>query len=187
MTYALFPEAIVPAVRIARVWATPSADTFSIPPVRDLLRRHLDGPSVVIDPFARNSGWGTITNDLNPDTTAQRHLPAEEFVAQLGAEGVAADAALFDPPYSPRQISEVYQKVGLRCGTKDTQNGRLYAVVKSGLDRILKPGAVVVCCGWNSAGFGKARGYELSEILIVCHGAAHNDTIVTVERKAGAA
>lgn len=34
-------------------------------------------------------------------------------------------------------------------------------------------------------GFGLKRGYELLEVLLVPHGAAHNDTIVTVERKIG--
>jgi len=39
------------------------------------------------------------------------------------------------------------------------------------------------CCGWDSNGFGKNRGFELIELLLVCHGGRHNDTIVTVERK----
>jgi len=30
---------------------------------------------------------------------------------------------------------------------------------------------------------GKKMGFELIEILLVCHGSDHNDTIVTVERK----
>lgn len=37
--------------------------------------------------------------------------------------------------------------------------------------------------GWDSNGFGVTRGFELTEMLIVCHGAGHNDTICTVERK----
>jgi len=48
---------------------------------------------------------------------------------------------------------------------------------------MLKPGGIAICFGWNSMGFGLTRGYELKEILLVTHGAAHNDTIVTVERK----
>ena len=35
----------------------------------------------------------------------------------------------------------------------------------------------------NSIGIGKKKGFEIIEILLVCHGRAHNDTIVTVERK----
>ncbi len=95
----------------------------------------------------------------------------------------SADAVLFDPSYSPRQIAEVYQQVGRKCGTEETQNARLYRRVKDGLDRMLKPDGIAICCGWNSMGFGLHRGYELLEVLLVPHGGAHNDTIVTVERK----
>lgn len=48
---------------------------------------------------------------------------------------------------------------------------------------LLKPGGIAISCGWNSAGFGKSRGYLVLEIGMVAHGGAHNDTIVVVERK----
>lgn len=166
---------------ITRVFAMPSPDTFSIRPIADLLNRWLKAEHVSVDPFARNSTRATITNDLNPSTAAMFHMKAEDFVLTL--EPASADVALFDPPYSPRQISEVYQQVGLACGTKDTQNARLYKSVKDGLHAALKPGGVAICCGWNTMGFGLGRGYTMEEILIVAHGGAHNDTLVTVERK----
>ena len=34
-----------------------------------------------------------------------------------------------------------------------------------------------------SNAFGKKRGFEIEEILIVAHGGNRNDTLVTVERK----
>jgi hypothetical protein len=55
--------------------------------------------------------------------------------------------------------------------------------VKDAADVVLIPGGIAICCGWNSMGFGLKRGYEMEEILLVSHGGAHNDTIVTVERK----
>ena len=30
---------------------------------------------------------------------------------------------------------------------------------------------------------GKTRNYVIQEILMVCHGRAHNDTIITVDKK----
>jgi hypothetical protein len=172
-----------------RQFAMPNSETFKIDPITDLLERWLMGKVlpqgsslVIVDPFARNSNWATITNDLNPNTTAQFHLPAEEFVQNHVADG-AADVVLFDPPYSPRQISECYQHIGKKCSTQDTQNARLYKRVKDGLDRMLRPEGIAICCGWNSMGFGLKRGYEMLEILLVSHGAVHNDTIVTVEKK----
>ena len=170
---------------MGREFSMPNSETFSLPPVSRLLDRWfpmaLSSP-VIVDPFARNSTRGTVTNDLNPNTTAQFHMLAEDFV-QNHVPDSSADVVLFDPPYSPRQIAEVYQQIGRQCGTKETQNARLYKTVKDGLDRMLKPGGIAVCCGWNSMGFGIGRGYEMLEILLVPHGAAHNDTIVTVERK----
>ena len=47
----------------------------------------------------------------------------------------------------------------------------------------IKEGGLAICFGWNSVGFGKNRGFEMIEVLLVCHGGHHNDTIVTVERK----
>jgi hypothetical protein len=166
----------------SRKFAMPNSDTFSLRPVAQLLDRWLTDSMVIVDPFARNSQRGTVTNDLNTETCAEYHMLAEEFVDCIECE---ADAVLFDPPYSPRQITECYQRVGRQATTQDTQNARLYKRVKDGLDRMLKADGIAICCGWNSMGFGIGRGYELLEVLLVPHGAAHNDTIVTVERKAG--
>lgn len=119
---------------LSREFSMPNSETFALPPVARLLDKWLSGCTCVVDPFARNSQRGTITNDLNPDTSAQYHMLAEDFVKTVN---VQADVVLFDPPYSPRQISEVYQQVGLKCGTKETQNARLYCCVKDGLDSLL--------------------------------------------------
>lgn len=160
----------------------PSADTFSIEPIRGLLDRALVGNTIVVDPFARNSTRGTITNDLNPDTRADYHMEAEAFCEKLIADGIVADAVLFDPPYSPRQISELYQSIGRTVTQQDTQSARLYRRVKAHLKSLLRPGGVAICCGWNSGGMGGPL-FALEEVLLVAHGGAHNDTIVTVERK----
>jgi hypothetical protein len=166
-----------------REWAMPSPNTYSIPPIASLLDLWLIGCVVVVDPFARASTRGTITNDLDPQQPTQYHMDAVDFCRWLAKSGCQADAVLFDPPYSPRQISEAYKGVGLAVGTTETQNGRFYKEVRDGLDAILKPNGIAVSFGWNSAGFGTTRGYLIHEILLVAHGGAHNDTIVTVERK----
>jgi hypothetical protein len=167
-------------VKFAREFAMGNGETFSLPPVSRLLDRWLQDAKVVVDPFARNSTRGTLTNDLNPDTSAQHHKDAEEFLIGLDAE---ADAVLFDPPYSPRQVKELYQQIGKECTKSDTQQA--YRAIKDRLSALLVPGGIAICCGWNSTGLGKTRGFELLEILLVHHGGRHNDTIVTVERKSG--
>jgi len=171
-------------MKFSREFAMPNRNTFSLPSVSKLLDRRLDGHKLVIDPFARNSLRAAHTNDLDPSTKARHHVLAENYLEELILRGgILADAVLFDPPYSPRQISECYKSVGLKVGMKETQNASLYKSAKDRLDKLLPPGGVAICCGWNSMGFGLKRGYEMREILLVSHGGAHNDTIVTVEVK----
>jgi hypothetical protein len=161
-----------------RTWAMPNANTFSVKPIGDLVRKYLHGVSV--DPFARDSGLATYTNDLNPQTTAQYHMDAVVFLQKLAIEGVKADVVIFDPPYSPRQISECYAAAGKKARMVDTQNAALYATCRTAIRKICGQGSLVLSFGWNSCGMGP--GWETEEIMLVAHGGAHNDTICMVER-----
>lgn len=159
----------------------PSPNTFSIAPISDLLDRWLSGLAIIIDPFARNSLRGTHRNDLNPDTLATSHMMAEDFAATLA--GVEADAILFDPPYSPRQISECYKSVGKPVGMVETQHPKMLSACKNAFAPLIKPHGIAITFSWNTVGFGLKRGFEPIEVMLVCHGGSHNDTIVTVERR----
>ncbi len=165
---------------MSRVWAMPSADTFDVPPIAGFVQKYLLRSYVSVDPFARNKRWATYTNDLNPDTAAAEHMDAEDFLRKC--RNVCPDLVIFDPPYSPGQVSEVYQKVGEKRDGSGGRNGELYARVRSAIREISIPETIVLSFGWNSAGMGK--GWELLELLLVCHGGAHNDTICMAERKA---
>ncbi len=171
------------AIRWSRVFSMPSADTFDMKCIHDFVWRYLNRSKVSIDPFARNKRWATYTNDLNPDTKAEHHLDAADFCKMVEDEGwQLADLGIFDPPYSPGQIVEVYDSVGIDTANAG-QNGALYRRVRSAMDRVIVPGGIVLSFGWNSAGMGKGRGYEIVEIMLVTHGGAHNDTICMAERK----
>lgn len=165
---------------ITRAWAMPNAETFDMPPVAEFIHRWMRHPSV--DPFARNSQTATHRNDLSPATSAEHHMEAALFCAMLAERGIVAEMVLFDPPYSPGQVVEVYQSVGLDKASAG-QNGRLYREVRDGLNALLAPGGIALSFGWNSAGFGVERGYEVLEIMLVAHGGAHNDTICVAEWK----
>jgi hypothetical protein len=171
-------------MKFNRTWAMPSRDTFSVPPIGDFVRRYLKESTVSVDPFARNCELARFTNDLNPETKAQSHLDAEDFLKslQFADKPGIFDLVLFDAPYSPRQISECYQQVGREVGMAGTQNGALYLRVRNAIVPLLAPNAIVLSFGWNSSGMGKERGFEIQEILLVCHGGAHNDTICMAER-----
>lgn len=163
---------------ISRAWAMPNADTFSIPVIKEFVHRYLCGVS--IDPFARNKRWATYTNDINPDTSAEYHVDAIEFMRMLQTRGVRADCILFDPPYSPRQIAECYRSIGRTVTMQDTQSANFKRLIREHNRAMLNHGGVVLSFGWNSVGHGPA--FEIEEILIVCHGGDHNDTICVAER-----
>ena len=165
-----------------RVWAMPSKNTFDIPPIRALVRKYLAQSKVSVDPFARNKRLATYTNDLNPETAADSHLMADEFLVRLRNSGARPDLALFDPPYSPRQIKECYEGVGLKMGRHDAMKTNWHPE-RNTLAGMMPVGGVVLSFGWNSMGMGLHRGFEIIELLLVCHGVGHNDTICTVERK----
>lgn len=171
------------AFEFNKTFGMPSRDTFSIKPIGNFVRKYLALSTVSVDPFARNNAWATHGNDLNPATAAQHHMDAADFCAMLAGNGVRADLVIFDPPYSPRQISECYKGIGRAVTTADTQNAALYRRVRDGLDAILLPGGICLSFGWNSNGMGVGRGYTLLEISLVAHGGAHNDTICLAERK----
>lgn len=162
----------------------PSANTFSIKPIGKFVARWIAAyPGNSIDPFARNNALATWRNDLDPVTSAPFHMDAADFCREVAARGVRCAMALFDPPYSPRQIAECYKGFGREVTTQDTQNAALYKRVRDALDPLVIPGGVVLSFGWNSNGMGKGRGYEIEEILLVAHGGAHNNTICMAERK----
>lgn len=166
-------------MNINRIWAMPNKHTFDIKPIGELIQRYYHKNSV--DPFANKNKIATITNDLNPEFNCDYCMDATEFLIQMNSS--AFDLVLWDPPYSPRQVSEVYKTFGKTVNMQTTQ-ASYWGNQKQEIARITKPNGHVITCGWNSGGVGKTLGFEIVEILIVPHGGWHNDTIVTVERKA---
>lgn len=164
-----------------RQWAMPNANTFSIKPIRELIERAFIHKVKAIDPFVRHSPFKDrcVSNDLDIDIDADFHMDALDFLSMQNDDEF--DVVLFDPPYSPRQVSECYKKMGRTVNMQTTQSS-FWGNLKKEIARICKPNGIVITCGWNSGGIGKTLGFELIEVLLVAHGGNHNDTIVTVER-----
>lgn len=165
---------------INRVWSLPNRWTFQIKPIRILIGKYVGNGEGWIDPFAGMASPAKITNDLNPNMRASSHKDAVQFCEELNGE---FNGILLDPPYSPRQMKECYDSIGVSPTMKDTQNAVLYKRVKDAITSKIKHGGIAISFGWNSTGFGKRRGFEIIEILLVNHGAGRNDTIVVVEIK----
>lgn len=167
---------------IQREWSIASKNTFKIKPIRELINKYLIDAKVVIDPFANKSKLATITNDLDIQYDTIYHLGALDFLKKFDNNSV--DMVLYDPPYSPRQVSESYKRLKMSVNKQTTQSS-YWSNQKKEIARIVKGDGIVVSCGWNSGGVGKKYGFKIIEILLIVHGGQHNDTIVVVERKIG--
>ena len=167
-----------PEFPISHYWSMPNKNTFSIPPIKDCINRHIKGKS--IDPFANNNTIAGVTNDIDPSMGTTFNLDALDFLKQF--EDSTVDTVLFDPPFSPRQVSECYKKMKMSVNMQTTQSS-FWGNLKKEISRVLRREGICITCGWNSGGVGKKYGMEKVEILMVAHGGWHNDTIVTVERK----
>jgi len=165
-----------------RFWDMPSSDTFDVLSIGNFVKKYLRESKISIDPFARNKRWATYTNDLNPETLAEYHMDAEDFCKMLQKKGVMADLIIFDPPYSPTQMKQCYDSIGIEH-SDGGMNSRLYARVRKAFDPMVIKDGIVLTFGWNTHGMMTQRTYEIIEIMIICHGQAHNDTICMAERK----
>lgn len=153
----------------------PSAWTFSIKPIRELLEKEVNGISC--DPYAGKNGkiYSQFCNDL-----CGGGIDALEYLKSM--ETGKFDCVILDPPYSLRQVSEHYKKAGVKITGWHTSAG-YNSALKNEAERILKKGGKAICFGWNSMGLGKNRGFEMTRVLLVPHGGSKNDTICTVEIK----
>lgn len=169
-------------MKINKKWAMPNKLTFMIKPIINFISGSINysKDKVIIDPFANSSKVANITNDLDPQYKTTYNMDALDFLKQFDSNSV--DVVLYDPPYSPRQVSESYKKLDMSVNMQTTQSS-YWSKQKNEIARILKPNGKVFCFGWNSQGIGKTRGFEMKEILLVAHGGNHNDTICTLELK----
>lgn len=175
-------EEVPGRIRMSREWAMSSGNTFSIPPIRKFVERNLTGANIIVDPFANSCRYGTLRNDLNPEYGTEYCMDALDFLSSL--EDRSADVVLFDPPYSPRQASELYKAVGKELLTGKVTNFGYWSRCKDEAARVLRHGGTCLSFGWNSNGLGKKRGMTLVEVLLVAHGGGKNDTICCREVKA---
>lgn len=170
-------------MKINRAWAMPNKNTFDIKPINNLIKNWYTPNKdnfLSVDPFANKNRIAMVTNDIDTQYDTDYNLDALEFLKIFKDETV--DFLLFDPPYSPRQVSECYKNLDMTVNMQTTQSS-FWGNLKKEISRIVKKDGIVITFGWNSGGIGKTNGFEIKEILMVAHGGWHNDTIVTVEIK----
>lgn len=132
---------------VTRQWAMPNGKTFTIKPIRNAVRDEcLDAyarsgnDAVIVDPFAREAQYGTITNDLNPEYSTDYHMDALEFLKTIPTE--SADLVLYDPPYSITQAAQLYKSYGKDKLEINVSNMAYWARCKDEMARITKRGGL---------------------------------------------
>ena len=167
-------------MKIKRVWEMPNSNTFDIECIKRLIHKYNKSNMLSIDPFSNKNRIAKITNDLDPEMESDYCMDAIDFLKMFDNKSI--DFILYDPPYSPRQVSECYKKIGKTVNMETTQSS-FWGNLKKEVSRIIKPNGIVISFGWNSNGIGKTKGFDIIEILLVAHGGNHNDTICVVEQK----
>jgi len=162
-------------MNIERIWEMPNRFTFKMKAVASLLTQEMSGTWA--DPFCGQYSPAMIRNDADITRDAEYHLDGLDFLRQFA--DASLDGVLFDPPYSVEQALRKYKPV--QGGTAG--RAEYWAKCKDEIARVLRPEGKAICFAWDSNGIGKNRGFELQRVLLLCHGACHNDTIVTVETK----
>ena len=174
-------------MKFTRTWEMPNSKTFQINAIKGLILSYIKKGQTIVDPFAnemsirkylRDANY--ISNDLDTEFDTDYHEDASDFMKRFDDNSV--DVVLFDPPYSSRQVSECYKKLGRTVTMLDTSSN-WFSKFKDEIARIIKPNGICISFGWNTNGIGKQNNFEIIEILDVAHGGNHNDTLCVVEQK----
>ena len=142
---------------ITRQIAQPNKQTFKIKPIKELIDKYNTG--IIYEPFPY---------PFEKDALEElKKLPNN-----------CVNTILLDPPYSQRQLKEVYKNIG---GFHYNMNSSYWTFISKECYRILIPGGIVIKFGWNSCKINHTM--EIIETMLICHGGMHNDTIITVQKK----
>ena len=147
---------------INRFWSMPNHETFKIPCIKQILKDELNNE--YLDPFPLSQNMFL-------------KIDALQFLRKLKSS--SENKIVFDPPYSQRQLKEMYKNIGFSYD----MNNSYWSNCKDEIARITRKTSKVLSFGWNSNGIGKNRGFEIKKIWLIAHGSSHNDTIITLEEK----
>jgi len=146
----------------------PKKFTFEQPQLKKWTERNCKGK--VLNLFAGKTTLlaDEFRVDMNREMKANWYGDAFEFVMTTDMK---FDTVILDPPYNLRKSREKYK--GKYMGS--------YTKIKNELHRILNEGARVISYGYDTVGMGKSRGFEKTEVCVVCHNGDHNDTLCLIE------
>ena len=147
---------------INRFWSMPNHQTFKIPCIKQILKDELNNEYLDLFPLSQSMFL---------------KIDALQLLKKLKSS--SENKIVFDPPYSQRQLKEMYKNIGFSYD----MNNSYWSNCKDEIARITRKTSKVLSFGWNSNGIGKNRGFEIKKIWLIAHGSSHNDTIITLEEK----
>ncbi len=109
------------------------------------------------------------SNEFNPGF----NMLATDFLKQNQKEKMLFDCMIFDPPWNERKSKEFY---GGRYIGK-------FQLIKELMTDVLKLGGRIISCGYEITYFGRDRGFELTDLLIVNPKGEIRPYFVSVEEK----
>jgi hypothetical protein len=168
-------------MEMRRDWAMPTKWTFDCPPIYQFIEKYYKAATSVLEPFKGHSSFESCSNDIDRDIEADYHEDVLDFLQTVKDQPF--DLVLFDPPFSPRQMRECYRMANKPWEQSTALRTSSWKAERDCIANMIRVDSWVLSFGWNSTGMGKARGFALEELLLVCHGAAHNDTICIAEKK----
>lgn len=130
--------------------------------------------TIRVDPFARNCRLcKPYTNDLNPNTAADSHVCALQFLR--GIKNDRVDLVVFDPPFSERRSKEHYEGYGVNLYASDS---KLIDNCLKETSRILRAGGCLLKFGYNMN--KPAPGFSLLAGWIINKNGNCNSTLVSL-------
>lgn len=172
---------VQPGVLLTRTHVKPTRWTFEAPQVRRVVMAVVGNGRMWADPCAGRFTVPEFTNDLNPSMPSRDHMEATAWLPRFG--DASLQGVILDPPFSPTQKKRAYESIGAPL-SKQACDASWWATLKDEAARITRPGGRVICCGWNSNGLSRSRGFTMEAVHMFPSGGQHNDLVVTVERKA---
>ena len=169
-----------PRVLFSRVQGNQTRDTHTDKSYARLFKKYGSGNLIensrTIDPFARNCEWAyPFTNDINPETRAEFHEEALDFITRMNLPD-GFQLGLLDPPFSDRQAKDKYGSSNLYAS-----DARKIKQISQALGNVIELGGFIIKAGYNSNSFH--AGFELVEIVMVHYNGSIQDTIFSVWEK----
>jgi hypothetical protein len=162
-------------LKFTRLKQPPNKMTFTMPKLYKWLIERCVGKTLNL--FAGKvllTGVDEVRVDVDPDMPCIHYLmDAYDFVMYATKLGLKFDTIILDPPYNVRKAREKYGDRWIGSFTK----------IKDVLPQIMNNSCRVITFGYSSVGMSESRGFELTEICLICHSGDYSDTIVTVEER----